>query len=161
MAAGIPAPEYMDWLHSTININWEVVVHSLLGIDETVDDDDDSQQSPGSNKRKRQRVGRIPKGKCFWSKTDEYLKEIAQRGRNLKDARWKLYIDKVIMDDKTKFFGLTPGEPVLALLNESPVLVDPFEIECIAIATGHAFQNALHLNAALLHQVMLFKMAAI
>jgi hypothetical protein len=29
------------------------------------------------------------------------------------------------------------------------------------IDTGHAFQNACHLNAALLSQVMLFKMAAI
>jgi hypothetical protein len=37
----------------------------------------------------------------------------------------------------------------------------PFEIECISIASGHAFQNARHLNAALLHQVMLFKMPVI
>jgi hypothetical protein len=37
----------------------------------------------------------------------------------------------------------------------------PFEIECISIASAHTFQNASHLNAALLCQVMLFKMAAI
>jgi hypothetical protein len=37
----------------------------------------------------------------------------------------------------------------------------PFEIERISIVPGHAFQNASHLNAALLHQTMLFKMAAI
>jgi hypothetical protein len=35
----------------------------------------------------------------------------------------------------------------------------PFK--CSSIASGHAFQNASHLNAALLRQVMLFKMAAI
>jgi hypothetical protein len=35
----------------------------------------------------------------------------------------------------------------------------PFE--CASIAPGHAFQNGSHLNAALLHQVMLFKMQAI
>jgi hypothetical protein len=35
----------------------------------------------------------------------------------------------------------------------------PFE--CSSIVSGHAFQNAGHLNARLLCQVMLFKMAAL
>jgi hypothetical protein len=35
----------------------------------------------------------------------------------------------------------------------------PFE--CTSTAPGHAFQNASHLNAPLLHQVTLFKMPAI
>jgi hypothetical protein len=35
----------------------------------------------------------------------------------------------------------------------------PFE--CTSIASGHAFQNGGHLKAPPLHQVMLFKMAAI
>jgi hypothetical protein len=37
----------------------------------------------------------------------------------------------------------------------------PFEIECISIASGHAFHNARYLAAPLLCQVMLFKMPAI
>ncbi|KAJ7815938.1 hypothetical protein B0H13DRAFT_1663671 [Mycena leptocephala] len=45
--------------------------------------------------------------------------------------------------------------------NNHTIQTQPFEIESISIASSHAFQNASHLNASLLRQVMLFKMPAI
>lgn len=65
-------------------------------IEEVVDDADDDSTPSSSPPQKRKRVnkqggGRIPKGKDFWSKVDVYFKEeIKKRGRNFKDARWKV-----------------------------------------------------------------------
>ncbi|KAJ6537258.1 hypothetical protein DFH09DRAFT_1283641 [Mycena vulgaris] len=100
---------------------------ALLGIDEVVDEaDDDTSEgaTPSPAKRKRtaaKKGGRIPKGQDFWSKTDAYLKEeVGKRGRNFTDPRWKVYIDQIIADDKSKFRGMTPGVPVSALMVHDP-----------------------------------------
>ncbi|KAJ6521635.1 hypothetical protein DFH09DRAFT_1424712 [Mycena vulgaris] len=100
---------------------------ALLGIDEVVDEaDDDTSKgaTPSPAKRKRtaaKKGGRIPKGQDFWSKTDAYLKEqVGKRGRNFTDPRWKVYIDQIIADDKSKFRGITPGVPVSALMVHDP-----------------------------------------
>ncbi|KAJ6549022.1 hypothetical protein DFH09DRAFT_1503147 [Mycena vulgaris] len=106
---------------------WIRVTPILLGIDEVVDkaDDDTSEgATPSPAKRKRtaaKKGGRIPKGQDFWSKTDAYLKEeVGKRGRNFTDPRWKVYIDQIIADDKSKFRGMTPGVPVSALMVHDP-----------------------------------------
>ncbi|KAJ6543256.1 hypothetical protein DFH09DRAFT_1322255 [Mycena vulgaris] len=81
---------------------------ALLGIDKVVDEADDATSegaTPSPAKRKRtaaKKGGRIPKGQDFWN------------------PRWKVYIDQIIADDKSKFRGMTPGVPVSALMVHDP-----------------------------------------
>ncbi|KAJ6461445.1 hypothetical protein C8R45DRAFT_1108674 [Mycena sanguinolenta] len=88
----------------------------LLGIAEP--DGDEDSDTPPDQKRKRapKKVGQVPAGEDFWGRVDSYFKaEVANRGRNFKDPPWKPYIDQIIVDDNSKFFGIKPGQPVLVL----------------------------------------------
>ncbi|KAF7378432.1 hypothetical protein MSAN_00270000 [Mycena sanguinolenta] len=84
----------------------------LLWTDEA-EGDEDSESPSKKRKATAKQGGRVAAGQDFWSKVDAYFKkEIEKRGRSFKDARWKPYIDQIIVDDNSKFFGMKPGLPV-------------------------------------------------
>ncbi|KAJ7677010.1 hypothetical protein DFH06DRAFT_1317608 [Mycena polygramma] len=61
-------------------------------------------------KTKQPKVGKLAKGEDFWGRVDEWFKEqIALRGTSLTGPKWRSYVDELILDDKRKFRGLTPG----------------------------------------------------
>ncbi|KAJ6503840.1 hypothetical protein C8R45DRAFT_1185850 [Mycena sanguinolenta] len=98
---------------------------ALLGVGEVVEDDDrdDDAASSPPKKRKRTQGGRVAKGQDFWSQVDAYFKEeVTRRGRNFKDLKWKTYVEQIIVDDNSKFFGLVPGMTVGAVAQDSTVL---------------------------------------
>ncbi|KAK7006458.1 hypothetical protein R3P38DRAFT_3602654 [Favolaschia claudopus] len=96
----------------------------LLWTDEADGEDDSESSHPPAKKRKTtaKQGGRIAAGADFWGKVDIHFKDqVALRGRNFKDARWKPYIDQILADDASKFAGIVPGAPVTSLpLEGSP-----------------------------------------
>ncbi|KAK6981298.1 hypothetical protein R3P38DRAFT_3463884 [Favolaschia claudopus] len=94
----------------------------LLWTDEADGEDDSESSNPPAKKRKTttKQGGRIAAGADFWGKVDAHFKDqVALRGRNFKDARWKPYIDRILADDASKFAGIVPGAPVSSLSLES------------------------------------------
>ncbi|KAK7027140.1 hypothetical protein R3P38DRAFT_3315464 [Favolaschia claudopus] len=86
-------------------------------------DDTETSSEPPPKKRKTatKQSGRVAAGADFWGKVDAHFKtQVAMRGRNFKDARWKPYIDRILADDASKFAGMVPGAPVRVLSLEEP-----------------------------------------
>ncbi|KAJ7800322.1 hypothetical protein B0H14DRAFT_3490829 [Mycena olivaceomarginata] len=61
--------------------------------------------------------GKVAKGENFWGQVDEWFKKVAERGSSLMGPKWRSYIDQRLLDDRSKFKGLTLGAAVLTQEN--------------------------------------------
>jgi hypothetical protein len=79
--------------------------------------------------------GKVAKGENFRGQVDEWFKKVAERGSSLMGPKWRRYefthtcnvlklirilysyVDQRLLDDRSKFKGLTPGAAVLTQEN--------------------------------------------
>ncbi|KAJ6473440.1 hypothetical protein C8R47DRAFT_1295169 [Mycena vitilis] len=81
--------------------------------DSDIEYDEAEEARPRKKAKLAKSRGKLGKAENFWGRMDEWMAgHIAERGSSLTAPKWRSFIDQLLRDDKSKFWGLTPGSPV-------------------------------------------------